>query len=373
MSLGQAIRTARHASTHSTWQYEDADAITQLEGEKDALWQELDNEHAKKKAILEDDLARELYAEATRLLASQHESDTQMLCAWTSTKATYLRVREDVDSIAAAQNCLGAFDMYLKEFEGMTTVTVTSLKQLGEMVCARSYTSKYSCYGYANSNEEAQLKEREAVVDGHWVTLATLAAKKRQFLDDNLARNHYQEKIRLWVASHKDLYTRVVQWIEEKKTQLTKKSFVDDTQEARLQLSLLSAYKLDKEETSMGILALLKKTGEEIRNATYRSLYSAWSYENPGGLLELESSVDAQLAGLFPLSDAKQAVLEDDLAREQFKENVRLWVQNHRALFCIIKSFYTTGVEYLSTKEVTLDSVQAKVAINTLASFEMSR
>ena len=103
--------------------------------------------------MLEDDLARELYAEATRLLASQHDDKFTQLLQWTADKENYLLSPEDVKTVHEANFHLAVHEGYEGEFQAILNSTHASLKQLGQTVLARAYSTGYSSYVYEHPEE----------------------------------------------------------------------------------------------------------------------------------------------------------------------------------------------------------------------------
>lgn len=78
-ALGEQIRTTEYKSDLSQWAYPKPAEVTALETAVDALWVEIEGMAAEKRRILDDHLARELYAQETRLLAGQHEDKANQL------------------------------------------------------------------------------------------------------------------------------------------------------------------------------------------------------------------------------------------------------------------------------------------------------
>lgn len=60
----------------------------------ESSWQAMQTATTDKRARLDDDLARESYAEHTRLLADQYYRNAAQLDAWAADKLRYLRVKE---------------------------------------------------------------------------------------------------------------------------------------------------------------------------------------------------------------------------------------------------------------------------------------
>jgi len=192
--LGRAIREKQYESKHSTWEYEEPEEIATLETAVIAMLDELTVAHAEKKSILEDDLARELFAEETRLMAGQHIDKATQCARWANEKAAYLQQDLIVHSIREAKVGLSVLDAYETEKARFTDTAVASLKQLGSEVLGREYASPRSEYSYEAPDE---VKDREAEVDEHWEQLGKLAASRRRNLTELLAREIRKEELRV--------------------------------------------------------------------------------------------------------------------------------------------------------------------------------
>ncbi len=94
----------------SARRYEKPEAVTALETTIDALWVEQGKQSAAKRLVLEDDLARELYAEDTRLMSEQHAQATEHLRQWAAAQAAYLKAHKAAETIAEAQFHLAVFE-----------------------------------------------------------------------------------------------------------------------------------------------------------------------------------------------------------------------------------------------------------------------
>eukprot|EP00912_Choanoflagellata_sp_UC4_P001444 UC4_evm1s900 len=113
-----------------------------------------------KKGVLDDDLAREIYAAETRLLVDQHIERAKALEAWADEKAAYLKFREpliqnyesnsymDVQSVSAARLQIGIFEAYEREKDARTAADKQSLHELGEQIMQRKYMTHLSEYHY---------------------------------------------------------------------------------------------------------------------------------------------------------------------------------------------------------------------------------
>jgi hypothetical protein len=311
------------------------------------LWDALTLLANKKQLLLDDHLQREIFADKTRLMAGQHLDQCTQLQAWIVEKRAYLVRQETCNTVADARFHLSVFEAYEKEFESMNSANYMSLKTLGAQIHGRVYTTEYSTYSYENM---AEIKEREGGLERQWTELQSLAAARGPVLRDHVDRNVFQNKVRLVVSCHRGLYDKLVAWMAVKRAYLQTKEDVSSIQQAELQRSLLAAFNQDLRELSSSVDAL-KAQGNEIRTAEYRTQHSQWQYENRAESSVLEKAIADACVELAGLSKTKQAVLDDDLAREQFKERTRLWVRNHQEMFAAIKKWADEKLAYLNTKE----------------------
>lgn len=350
---------------------------------------------ASKKAVLDDDLARELYAEETRLMREQHKSQFARIDGWATEKQNYLAVREVVTTpvkltendrtIADAQFHLSVFEAFEKEMASLGDKSVPSLKSLGDAIRKRNYATELSTYVYEDIEG---VNEAEAVIDAHWSAMKAAAAEKIPILKDHLERETLRERTRLSVATHKDVYDQLVVWIEAKRQYLNAREDIgikslthkDDLQTALYQLGNLEVYNGDKIDMHAGTVTRHRQLGAEIRAATHSSMHSSWSFENPEEIVALEVSIEECWEELSQLSVNKQAYLDDALAREQAKEANRLLVANYRNAYMMIDAWCREQLEYLAIKEpIDLGAgapgnvVGAKQALNDLTTFEKAK
>eukprot|EP00049_Salpingoeca_infusionum_P009182 m.152573 g.152573 ORF g.152573 m.152573 type:complete len:1745 (-) comp14262_c0_seq1:1421-6655(-) len=370
-TLGQSVRDAKYNSAISSWSFPTPDALTSLESGIDQEFSELTQLSAEKLKVLEDDVAREKYARATRLLADQHATKAEQLKAWAQEKDAYLAQREVCNTEKDARLLIGLLDAYDQEMVAMTSADYTSFLTLGKTIHARKYETSYSSYVY---EEPAVIDAREQELQQIWEKLNAMSQERRPFLDDHLARNQFQNKIRLWVRTHSDSYKLLTQWYGEKKKFLSTKETVENVRDAQFHLGLLDAFRQEKTDLTSGSVAALKQLGGDIRVAEYKTDISQWVYEHPDQVSALEQEIEGPLwQELDQLAQAKQRVLDDDLAREQFKEKTRLQVKNHQAAFGLLQGWCEAKIVYLNTKEVVTNSELAKEQLSHLNLYEKTK
>jgi Ca2+-binding EF-hand superfamily protein len=217
-----------------------------------------------------------------------------------------------------------------------------------------------------------EVKERNARRKSVKVAVAAMtkgeykAGGKLAILKDDLAREQFKQKLRRWNKQHIDASKALLQWIAENRTYLEKKEPVDSIAEAEVNLARLRAYETAKHDILNVNVSALRKLGSELLTAEYKTQWSNWKWETPDEVKIREDELHGLFQVLDKLSAKKLAVLEDDLAREQFREKLRLAAQGHLDTFNNIKAWVNNTKEVLEKKEAVASISEAN---NNLASF----
>ena len=178
-------------------------------------------------------------------LDGQHKSNYEKLEAWNSEKEAYLRKKETIESVSAAQLHLRLLDGFDKESEALYQTSVAQLKQKGAELASEKY-------------ERIQgVVQRETNVDKWFTVLGELSKKKRPVLEDDLAREQFKTKIRLLNQQHLDKYEQLNGWITEKEQYLRHKEDISSVSEARTQLSLLDTFEKNKKSKRIFLVSML--------------------------------------------------------------------------------------------------------------------
>lgn len=262
-ALGTSIKSETYKTEHSEWVYGSPSDIDELETAVADMTTKLDAASASKRAILEDDLARELYAEQTRLLAGQHIDKALQCARWATGKATELQEDINVHSIREAQVLLSVLSSYEAEKIRFTSTAVTSLKELGATVLARSYKTELSEYVYETPSE---VSERETEIDEQWATLDELLATRRKTLDQLLVRETRKEELRVDFA---DAAGRIVNFCSDSVALMgtaedQKASFGSTLQEVEAREAVLTAEDSALDATLDALMAESKKMVDEM-------------------------------------------------------------------------------------------------------------
>jgi len=246
-------------------------------------------------------------------LDEHHQAIAARLEAYAQAKEEYLRTKEQIESIGAAQFALKTLDAFDAESAALVPTTIAQLKKLGAELVRERYERK------------AEVLQREQSIDAHWATMAQLSAQKRPVLEDDLAREVFREELRQKGVQHADRHTRLVTtWYTEKAEYLAAREEITCISEAQVALGKLQAFANEKAETTATAVAALKALGQEILTAKYETQYSSHVFPTPDEITGRENDIDTKWAELDAAAAEKRAYLDECLAREQRKEELRL-------------------------------------------------
>eukprot|EP01114_Cavostelium_apophysatum_P006608 TRINITY_DN179_c0_g1_i1.p1 TRINITY_DN179_c0_g1~~TRINITY_DN179_c0_g1_i1.p1 ORF type:complete len:1122 (-),score=548.09 TRINITY_DN179_c0_g1_i1:91-3456(-) len=294
-------------------------------------------------------------------LHEQHKSKAQQLNKWHLEKSTYLKQRETIESVSAAELQLRLLDAYDREFEGMMQSGVAAVKKLAQQLGGEKY------------ERQGEVEAATAEIEKKFADLQNLSKEKRPVLDDALTREKFKEKVRGQNQEHVNNHAKLASWTAEKEEYLKAREDVQSVTEARTQLSLLEWYEKENQTTRETSVAELQALGKEILGAKYETQYSKWSIENPQAITDRESSIESQFATLAELSAEKRRVLDDHLAREEFKERVRMMNRNHLDRHNKLQSWAAEKATYLNTKENINSIEEARVQLSILEGFKKEK
>ncbi len=368
--LGAEILAAKYETQYSSYTFENPDEVNARESDIDAKWQSLSDLSAEKRRVLDDDLARETFAERTRVNDVQHANAHAKFVGWYNEKEAYLKTKEAVNSVSEAQTQISILDGYEQEAKGVTDSSVASLKVLGAEILAAKYETQYSSYVFEKPEE---IKTREQDVDSKLAHLSQLSAEKRSVLEDDLARETFAERTRVTNKQHINAYTKLVAWYSEKEAYLKKKEDVNSVSEAQTQLSLLDGYEQEEKGVTGSNVAFLKQLGEKILTAKYETQYSSYVFENPEEVKTRESDIASKWEALAQFKSEKRQILDDDLARENFADAVRTLNRNHIDKFNKLSAWVGDKKKYLNKKEDVGTVSEANTQLSVLETYESEK
>jgi len=261
-----------------------------------------------------------LYKEETYLLVDEHDLIfNDFTNSWYTAKKTYLTTELDIDNLPAALDALNTVHAFIREKERIEASSVAPLKDLGVKIKARKY-HKLSHWDFPDS---AKINNHENTVDTHLHELADLSSKKVEKHEDDVAREKYKEDTQLLVNEHRLVFNEFQSWFATKKAYLTHKENINTLPEALLALNLLNSYIRENERYVSTFVSSLKKLGQTINAREYNRMTN-WVFPESDKINKVASDVDGHLGELHDLCNQKRATLEDDKAREEKKEELRL-------------------------------------------------
>lgn len=274
-------------------------------------------------------------------LDEHHQSLSAKLEAYAAQKLEYLaHCHEHIESIGAAQFALKALGAFDKESSAIRASQVEALLRLGAELAQEHY----------ERTEEVQT--REAAIVAHFDTeMAGESAAKRPILDDHLARELFKEELRLKGVQHSDRYKKLHAWCQEKEAYLAAREDISSISDAQLHLRLLDAFDAEFQEQQPHAVEPLKALGQEILNAEYKTEYSAYTYDQADELREHELTIDDHWTNLAAAAAEKRRWLDDSLAREQFKEELRMQASQHHDRYEKLSAWCQEKEAYLAVRE----------------------
>ena len=147
------------------------------------------------------------------------------------------------------------------------------------------------------------------------------------------------------------MFAAIKVWAEGKLAYLNVIESINNSELARLHLSLLDALHTDFLGMTETNVAALSAISDSIRSAKYSSPHAQWIYEKVDEVDALGDEVARLWSSIREKSSHKRSVLDDDLAREIFKEETRLLVANHLGCFTFIKKWADEKLLYLNVAE----------------------
>ncbi|MDP2434761.1 MAG: hypothetical protein Q8P67_03370, partial [archaeon] len=291
----------------------------------------------------------------------QHKDRSAKLVAYQAETRAYLQTKEVSHSVAAAQYQVRRLEASDEERLSIFGSTFQKLQELGAYLLAEHYE---------RSNE---VSAREAEITQAFTALAAASTAKHPILDDDLAREEFREQVRLQNERHISEFDKLNSWATETALPyLSKKEHVDSVADANKQLGLIQAHHTVKEAKTKFDLAHLIALGQQIAAARYDrglSTYQFGDAPDPAGIQTVharEADINGRWAQLAELYAQKKAVLEDDLARESFREALYVQEGIHSGSFTALEGYIAEAAHYLSAREHIDDIPKANTAVSIL-------
>jgi len=165
-------------------------------------------------------------------------------------------------------------------------------------------------------------------------------------------------------TQHQARFDKIKNWVSQKDAYLKHREVVESSGAADYQLNRLASYDDEASGMKHTSVADLKALGAELLKE---------KYENSDKVSAREAEVDKDFASLAALSNTKNDLLTDDLARNRFKESIHLVALKHAAKHASIKQWIDEKKAYLSKQENVNSVNEAQLALSVLDSYEADR
>jgi len=194
-----------------------------------------------------------------------------------------------------------------------------------------------------------------------------LTAMEKQEKERNIALNaemNRQIKLAKIYEDYSIKYGEVKTWIGEKRVYLTKKVEVLSVGAAKYQLNVLSAYFEEAKAMAADRVAKMNGQAKELLEE---------KFEHGATVSQREEEIAHGQKELGELAAHKKLVHEDDLAREEYKAQVRGWNEDHKGRHAKLATFIAEKETYLMKKEEVRSSIEAQLHLSLLEGFNVEK
>lgn len=287
--------------------YERTAEVKGREASVDSSFDELASASAKRRPVLDDHLAREVFKAGVEVLAVNHAAAYEKLVEWFKQKQSYLSEREAIDSVSEAQLYLSFLDTSDKGVALQKGSVFEQLKVLGADIKAKEYATEYSRYVYDKPEE---IDARESEGEATFESLAAASAEKRQFLDGQLAREEKKEELRIKYAALSGAFERWSKSVADESAATTFGDSLAEVEAFAAKLAELDAAVVAESDSMRADLNALQAEMD-----SYQITENVYSKVTSADLDQWRADVDASLA-------ARKSAYEAVLAEEREKDRL---------------------------------------------------
>ncbi|KAH3767243.1 alpha-actinin, sarcomeric [Pelomyxa schiedti] len=362
--------------------YEDRTTISAREHELEAKFVALGKLSEKKMPVLKDDLEREKYKQATRLMFEEHTKKFEAIQKWISDGHIYLNAREKIYSVPEAMTQISLLESFESEKITVNSTNVDEMKTLGRVIIAREHNNPpYSQWKFEHPEK---IEERFAFVDSEWEVLRKESEEKNNVLKDHLKREGIREKYRITNQQHIDKYEQLSAWSSQKKNYLESWDAIHNMAEVIAEITVFNAYEQEYKTTQATHVVELTQLGDDIRSAHHGSDYSSYEFDHTitrqpefeenneatrKAVDEREATIKAHLEELAALAVTRKKILDDHRQREEFASKMRTVALTHAEKFAQLSSWITKSEIYLKNREVVHSVADVKKLQTLLKNF----
>jgi len=300
---------------------------------------EVEKKEATQNVALHDELNRQI---KLAKIYEQYTGRLNELNHWVAVQRQYLDAPTDILSVGAANFALNQLAAFSTSFAS-TSATLPAFHEWAKELLS----NKFEHSDAVNASQASVTKDFKELEDK--------AHQKKLKHEDDLARELVKAHVRGLNDDHVTAFDKLANFMTSTKAALSHKEDVKSIKDAEYHLGLTRALHQHREDLT-GNIAPLKKMGNEIITTEYKGL-SHWKFEHPADVTGREAKVESGFAELLALGDEKLRVLDDDLKREHFREEVRQWNENHKLQHTALTYWITESRAYLAVKE-KVDSVE---------------
>jgi len=236
----------------------------------------------------------------------------QKLTDWINLKTAYLNTKAICDSVSAARFAISTLDALTTELADVTASTAQELFDKTQYLINEKY------------EKADEIQQRDNAIRQGLTDVGTLSQQQRPVLEDDLARETFRENLRIDVLQYQHKVSAYDAWVQEKSAFLALREELLSVSLCSEQLSLLSSTMGDLDEAKTGLLEPLIAKSQKIISAKYETQYSSYEYEDKASIQASADNASAQLQSLHEQAAEKKQYLQDCLAREEKKEELRL-------------------------------------------------
>jgi len=252
--------------------------------------------------------------------------------------------------MAGAKKRLDEFTNYKTKHKGELLASFLALESLFNQISRRLSDAKRPEF---TPSEACGVKDLSTTLDG--------IEEKETKLQVQLHEEHNRQiKLANTNQRHTSKSEELRKWDDEKKIYLSAKEEVKSVGSATYQLNILADFQNEfKGVESMCVE--LKKTGDYLSEEKSEDIKSVRARE---------SAIGKQHEELTTLTKGKKEVLDDDLKREKYAEEVLGWDHDHQRKYEKLQAFITEKKVFLEAKPEIKSVSDAKLQIDLLDAFE---
>ena len=321
-----------------------------------------------KRLVIEDHVAREEYAEQTRLMAGQFSVVRAALLQQVSVFRAYgQRVDTSSDSLQAVTN-MKVFESYEQDYKVFCKTSVASCTDLGQGLIQRKYATALSKFEFSGADE---VGTHLAGVANDVKAAGTSLSSKRAILADAVKLQEFKDESRLVIARHGEMFVQVKNTVADMARYFSEQPRITSVREADVEKSVYELWMRKRGDLESGLVNAIINVEVDITMSEYKSAYSSWNADRD--FTPVEGQMQAMLQGLKPAIEKKLALIQDARTREGVKLKCQLGLQQHDRMNLRIADWIDGKISYLELEEACQSINDARVLGSRVAAVEAEK